>query len=333
MKIAFLVNDVTNLIVHQTTSHLLTSAVQRGHEAHVMSVTDIGLSGANGLCAQARPIIADGSDIPKLVEHLHQTSAVSLPLESCDVLLIRTNPACDQKHAWAHQTALSVASMLKEKGVLVLNDPHGLALASNKLYLTLFPQKYRPLTLVSRDPVEIRNFVEAREDMTVLKPLHGTWGRDVFFVAPNKLSNLNQIVDVLTRDGLAMVQEFIPEAVQGDKRVVVCNGKILEKDGKAAAVGRVPGEGELRSNIHAGGRAEWPALSNEIREAVNEIGPQLVADGIFLAGLDFVGTRLVEINVFGIGGLQDMAQFARFSFTDLIIEAIEDKRKENAAFN
>lgn len=327
MKVTFLVNDVTNLIPHQTTSHLIASAIAQGHEVYVTSVTSLGLSSDNSLCATARPIVSKpDASIPEMVATLHKTPNQKLSLESCDVLFIRTNPACDAKNAWAHQASLAVASLLKEKGVLVLNDPYGLALASNKLYLTSLPQAYRPLSLVSRNVQEIRDFVRSLNHTAVLKPLQGTWGRDVFFVKPNERTNLNQMIDVLLRDGFAIVQEFIPEATQGDKRVIVLDGELLEQDGKAAIVGRVPGEGELRSNIHAGGRVEWPEVTDEIREAVRVIGPRLQSDGIFLAGLDFVHTKLVEINVFGIGGLQDMARYTGASFTTKIIQAVERKR-------
>ena len=119
-----------------------------------------------------------------------------------------------------------------------------------------------------------------------------------------------------------MVQEFISEADKGDTRVIVLNGNILEIDGKTAAIKRVPGKGELRSNIHAGGNAQPGIITGAIKEVVDLIGPKLIQDGLHLVGLDFIGGKIIEINVFSTGGFRDAERFEGVPFTEKVIQEV-----------
>jgi glutathione synthase len=326
MRLAMLVNDFHTLVPSQTTAMLAQIATQKGHTVAVFTVKDISMGDDDVIRASVHLASAEHAESRSaFVEQLRQATPELVNLEEFDVLLLRTNPSRDQENRWAHNVSSMMAGLLKERGVLVLNDPHGLFKASNKLYLSSLPQSVRPRTLISCQKEEIRTFVSELNHDCVLKPLQGTRGRDVFFMKPGGEANLNQIIDVLTRDGFAMVQECLPNAEQGDIRVVVMDGELLTHKAGDAAIHRVPGKGELRSNIHTGGYAQQGIVTDAMRETIDKVGPILKQDGIFLAGLDFIGSKLVEVNVFSTGGLRDAERFTGHSFTGQIIDTIVAK--------
>lgn len=323
MHTVVLVNDPEALAPDQTTTMLIHTAAARGHTVDVIGVA------ALSSCPDGR-VQGRGKRVPEpvsasraaLVDVLRTADAYSIDLSGVDALLMRTNPARDARR-WAHDAALSFAGLLEAQGVLVLNRPEGLLRARDKLYLQRLPEAVRPRTFVGRDPAAIRTFIRDLDGPAVLKPLQGTRGTDVFVVASPDDQNLGQLIDVLTRDGLAMVQEYLPAAAEGDTRVVVMDGAILTVDGHAAAIRRVPARGDFRSNLHAGGTAQPATLTPAMRAVVETVGPQLRADGLFLAGLDFIGDRIIEVNAFSTGGLHHAERFAQVDFCGAVFDAIE----------
>ena len=239
-------------------------------------------------------------------------------------MLLRLNPARDRHRAWAHDTALALAAIAEDRGVTVLNSPAGLRGAAHKLYLHRLPAAYIPRTMVARDPETVGAFVE-EVGSCVLKPVNGTRGRDVFFIRDRSADNFNQVVDVLARDGYPLIQEYVKGAEAGDIRVLVLDGQLLELDGKAACVARVPPKGDFRSNVHVGGTAGPVELSPAVRQAVAEIGPRLAADGLFFVGLDFIGDKVVEVNAHSPGGLTDAERFYGQPFCEAVVDAMQDK--------
>ena len=322
MKFVFLVNDVTNIEAKQTTAMLIAEAARQGYEVLVSGVTDLSCSSKGKPMAWARKLMMRTyPSLETLVQEIALSKNTEVQLSEVDILMIRTNPARDQNKQWAHSLALRLAEWCKDKGVQVINDPIGLRKATTKIYLLEMPSSVRPQTFISQNHLEIKSFIESLNGPAVLKPLEGTRGTDVFFVtAENK--NLNQIIDVILRQSAVMIQEFIPEADQGDTRVVVFKGEILSIDDKMAAIRRVPRKGELRSNIHAGGTALPGIVSEKMKDAVHLIGQKLVHDGLHLVGLDFIEGKIIEINVFSTGGFRDAEQFAGVSFSQKVIQEI-----------
>ncbi len=300
---------------------LMRAGRRRQHEVLVCGVADLELDDAAQVCAKSRRL-GDEQDLQAMLTALCRAPVERHCIDKGDVLLLRVNPARDRARDWAYQTALLLARFARDRGCVVLNDPEGLVQASSKLYLSLFPSSVRPRTLVTHDPQALRAFVE-QAGSAVLKPLRGTRGSDVFLVEAAHALNLNQIIDVLRRSDFVIAQEYLTDAPQGDVRLVLLEGKVLEIDGTALAIRRRPGAGEFRSNIHAGGRAEAAELTPELRALAELVGPRLRADGIFLAGLDVVGDRLVEINVFATGGFRDAELFTGHDYSARVIEAIE----------
>ena len=328
MRFVFLVNDAVQIEAKQTTAMLIAQAARQGFEVFVCDVTNLSCSSDGIPVAWARKLTM--RSYPSLETLVHQIAIARVTevlLTDADVLMIRTNPARDPGKQWAHALALKLAMWCKEKGVVVINDPIGLMRASSKLYLLEMPASARPKTLISQQHQEIVLFIERLSGPAVLKPLEGTRGNDVFFVSSAADKNLNQIIDVILRQSAVMVQEFIPEADKGDTRVVVFNGDILKVDGHIAAINRVPGKGELRSNIHAGGTAQPGIITDAMSEAVALIGPRLVQDGLALVGLDFIGRKIIEINVFSTGGFRDAERFGNVSFSEKVITALASQAK------
>jgi glutathione synthase len=192
------------------------------------------------------------------------------------------------------------------------------------MYFQLFPEEVRPRTLITRDHDEIKNF--AREEGTiVIKPLLGSGGASVFLVRPEDIANLNQMIDAVSRDGFVIAQEYLPAAEAGDMRLFVMNGRPLRVKGRYAAFRRVRSGGDMRSNIHAGGTKAAAEINSTVMQIAEIVRPKLVQDGMFLVGLDIVGDKLMEINVFSPGGLGSAQQFEKVNFSASVIEAIERK--------
>ena len=326
MKLMCLVNEPLELEPSQATTMLIHGARQRGHEVHVVGVTGLSLSPQDRVLAQALRVPEQAATREQMLAMMREQAALVVDVSAQDVLLLRTNPARDVARAWAHRAALTLAGLARDAGVRVLSDPDGLERASNKLYLSHVPVEFRPRTLVTRSHDAVREFMAQAGGAVVLKPLQGTWGQDVYKVNPQTRENFNQIMDVLTRQGYLIAQDFIPEAVDGDCRLLLMEGELLEHEGLVAAVQRVPGADDFRSNIHAGGRAEAATITPTMRAAVAATGPLLRKDGIFLAGLDFIGGKLVEINAYSPGGFGDAQRFTGHDFIATVLERVESMK-------
>jgi glutathione synthase len=159
----------------------------------------------------------------------------------------------------------------------------------------------------------------------VLKPLQGSGGASVFLVRPDDIPNLNQMIDAVSRDGFVIAQEYLPAAAKGDIRLFMMNGQPLRAKGKYAAFRRVRTGGDMRSNIHAGGKLAAAEISDDALRLAEIVRPKLVQDGMFLIGLDIVGDKLMEINVFSPGGLGSAQKFTKINFCRYVIQAIERK--------
>ncbi|MEZ4470401.1 MAG: hypothetical protein R3F60_06285 [bacterium] len=321
MRIAVIVNERAGIKPDQTTWLLVCGLLDRGHAVAVGEVTGLELDPDGRVLLAAVCLEGPSASPEAALARLHAGRPEAVPLFELGGVLVRTNPGRDAR-AWAHRTALDLLRLVRDAGVAVLNDPDGLARAQSKLYLSCLPREVHPRTLVSADPKAVRAFVEQAPGSVVLKPLVGTRGQDVFKVQAGS-ENLSQIIDVLCRDAFAMAQDYVPEAVEGDTRVILVGGDILVVGGQAAAVRRVPGRGEFRSNVFQGGHAAPGGLTPVMARVAAAIGPRLRADGLFIAGMDLIGDRIVELNVFSPGGLWDANGFSGLDFVGGLADAVE----------
>ncbi len=321
MKLHVLVNETAGLKPSQSTTALITSALDRGHQVWVSDMRSLSLSPERAVFVRA----AQAHSAPtshELVAALIKAPRALMPLATGDRVLVRTNPGRDDQ-VWAHSMALELLAIAQGQGVRVRNDPMALHRSMTKLNLSMLPADCSPRSLVSRDAEQIINWVSMAPGRVVLKPLRGTQGRDVFFVDPAAPANLRQIIEVLIRDGAAICQDFMPDAAKGDLRLIVLAGEALQVDGHYAAVGRVPAQGELRSNVALGGHPIAVRPTEALLALGRRAGQALYAQGILLAGLDIISGKIVEANVFSTGGLTDAGAFAGVDFCAAVIQALE----------
>jgi glutathione synthase len=329
MKIGFVVNDVNTEETGYTTTRLAMAALNRGHEAWVIGAGDFAYDADESVRARARsaPKAQYKSSANYVADLQGRRARVErITVDDLDILLLRNDPSADQaQRAWAQGAGIIFGRVAMRRGLIVLNDPNGLAKAMNKMYFQLFPEEVRPRTVITRDRDEIKDFWKAEGGKIVLKPLQGSGGQSVFLVREGDGSNLNQMVDAVSRDGYVIAQEYLPAAEEGDTRLFLMNGLPLRYRGRYAAFRRRRSGDDMRSNIHAGGKLAAAVITDEHLRIAEIVRPKVVQDGMFLVGLDIVGDKLMEINVFSPGGLGSAQRFEKVNFAHAVIESLERK--------
>ncbi|MBS9525450.1 ATP-grasp domain-containing protein [Litoribacter ruber] len=327
MKIGVVVNDISTEEAWYDTTLLLSAAVHKGHDVYIMGVGDLNYM-ANGHMGAFAVKVKNGKSrsMENFLKNIQADAKerVHISSEELDVIFLRNNPCEDiGDRAWAQTAGMIFGQIALEKGVLVLNDPYSLMTAFNKMYFQHFPEEVRPRTLISRNADDIKEFYKEQGEKIILKPLQGSGGKDVFLM--DNSTNLNQIVESINRYGYVIAQEYLPAAKDGDIRVIMLNGKILEIKGKSAAMHRVNKADDIRSNIHAGGVPQKAQITDEIRRLCNIVGPKLKRDGMFMAGIDIVGDKIMELNLDSPGGIVSIEKLEKEKFAAKIIDAIEKK--------
>jgi glutathione synthase len=328
MRIGFVVNSVAEEKAVYTTVRLAMTAHLRGHKTWLIGVDDFAQRDDGTVAAHARTAKAKK---PKTVdEYLASVQADEsgdgVSVDDLDVVVMRNDPADDMvARPWAVTSGVLFGQLSVSRGTLVVNDPFALANAVNKTYFQHFPEAVRPRTLISREPADIAAFISDMGDSAVLKPLQGSGGNNVFFVSNDESPNLNQMIEAVGRDGYIVAQEVLPDADQGDVRMFVMNGEPLIVGANHAAFRRVNATADRRSNVRAGGQVEPVKVTDEMLQVAETVRPKLLEDGMFLVGLDIVGDKLMEVNVFSPGGLGMAEQLYKTTFTDAVIDALEHK--------
>ncbi|GGF32987.1 glutathione synthetase [Aliidongia dinghuensis] len=236
-----------------------------------------------------------------------------IDLAGVDVVLMRQDPPFDM----AYITATHLLERIHPQ-TLVVNDPASVRNAPEKLFVTQFPELMPP-TLITSDRREIDAFRDEHKDI-IVKPLFGNGGAGVFRIreGDENLGSLLEMFASISREPL-MIQRYIPEVRQGDKRVILIDGE------PAGAVLRVPATGEARANLHVGGKAVKTSLTAREREICTAIGPSLRAQGLIFVGIDVIGDYITEINVTSPTGLQEINRFDEVKLEARIWDAIEAK--------
>jgi glutathione synthase len=240
-----------------------------------------------------------------------------LDLAGFDIVLMRQDPPFDM----AYITATHLLELLPEDGPLVVNDPAAVRNAPEKLFVLRF-RELMPPTLLSLDKDEIHAFWQEHKEI-VLKPLFGNGGAGIVHLRPGD-DNLNSLLDMyqqINREPV-VVQRYVPEVRQGDKRIILVEGE------PRGAVLRVPPEGEARANLHVGGRALKTTLTQREKEICAAIGPSLREQGLVFVGIDVLGDYITEINVTSPTGIQEIA---RLDGKDLSVDIWNAIEKRHAA--
>ena len=329
MRIGLVVNDIATEGKGYTTTRLGMQAINQGHEVWVMGVGDLIYNMNDTVSALARSVNRESyKSTETYLKELQGPKAKQerVTLDDLDILLLRNDPSEDTtKRPWAVSAGIIFGRMAMRGGVIVLNNPDGLAKATNKMYFQGFPEEVRPSTIITRDRKEVRAFAKEHGGNIVLKPLQGSGGEGVFLVRQNDMSNLNQIIETLSKDGYVIAQEYLAGAEEGDTRLFLMNGQPMRHRGKYAAFRRIRTGDDMRSNVSAGGTIGKATIDDTALRIAEIVRPKLVADGMFLVGLDIVGDKLMEINVFSPGGLGSAQKFEKVNFTVAVLEALERK--------
>ncbi len=327
MKIAFVINQTHKETERFTTTLLALKAHQLGHEIYYIGLADFYYESAH-IAAHVRAVLPEQhiTSAKALMEALRNCKKIKMELEIMDVVWLRFDPVLDMvNRPWAASSALQFASLLKEKGVQVINDPDSLSRASNKLYLEGFDETIRPKTIVTRNYADVVDFFEKQNKLIILKPLKGSGGKNVFLINKENQQNLKQTVEAIARDGYVIGQEYLHEAAQGDIRFFLLNGEPILINGKFAAVHRVQQGNEIRSNVHQGAKTQAAQITPELLLTVDKVKDKLIQDGMYFVGLDIVGDRIMEINVFSPGALCQTEEIVKEDFSTFIIKQLETK--------
>ncbi len=329
MMIGFFVNDIEREYENYTTTVLAHQAASRGNRVCYITPSDFLVKPDDSLSVHGRFLPKRKyKDRGAFFAALTDDKAVKferLDVREIDVVMLRNDPSIDAQTPWAMDSGILFGREAVRRGVIVLNDPDSLGRATNKLYFQSFPVVARAETLISRHASDIKAFAKSHGGNIILKPLQGSGGSGVFKLDPENSSNLNQMIEAIGRDGYIIAQAYVPAAKKGDIRLFMMNGRPLEIDGKFAALRRVAAKGDIRSNIHAGGKAEAVEIGDTELAVAEMIRPKLMADGMFLVGIDIVGDKILEVNVFSPGNLESCSKLAGVDFSVPVLEAIERK--------
>src|ERR1700710_236220 len=249
-------------------------------------------------------------------DHFTLGEASGMDLSGADVVLMRQDPPFDM----AYITATHILENIHPR-TLVVNDPGHVRNAPEKIFVTQF-EGLMPPTLITTDRAEINDFRTKHKDI-IVKPLYGNGGAGVFRVKQDD-ENLGSLLEMFTAfyRETVIVQRYLPEARQGDKRIILVDGEF------AGAINRVPAQGEARSNMHVGGRPEKTELSSRERDICAAIGPELRRRGLIFTGIDVIGDYMTEINVTSPTGIHEVKRFGGPDIAALVWDAIEAKIKK-----
>jgi len=309
LKVAVQMDPIASInIAGDSTFALMLSAQARGHELFHYSAED--LSYADGRVWT----MADPVSVQRVKgDHYSFGPRTRIDLGSdIDVVLMRQDPPFDLGYITATHLLERIADQ-----TLVVNDPASVRNAPEKIFVLDYAQ-FMPPTLVTRSLDDARAFL-ARHGEIVVKPLHGNGGKAIFKVGRDgaNLASLIEVFNTAYREP-HMIQAFIPSVVKGDKRIVLVDGVV------AGAVNRIPGAGEIRSNLAVGGSAAKTELTDREREICAALGPELQKRGLIFVGIDVIGGEwLTEINVTSPTGLVAIDTFDGVDTAAMIWDAIE----------
>jgi glutathione synthase len=310
MKLLFVADPLEGFKVYKdSTFAMMREAASRGHELVACEAKDLTWHRGGKVSALSRSFTLTGD----AHEWFNAEARAVVTLADMDAVLMRSDPPFDSEYFYATH----LLEQAEREGARVFNKPAALRDHPEKLAILEFPQFIGP-TLVTRHAAQVREFHTEHRDI-ILKPLDGMGGMGIFRVGPDGL-NLGSIIETLNKHGAqtVMVQRYLPEIVQGDKRVLLIGGTPVPH-----ALARIPQGSEIRGNMAVGGKGVAQDLSPRDRQIAEAIGPVLAARGLLLVGLDIIGDCVTEINVTSPTGFQEITTQTGFDVARMFIDALE----------
>lgn len=307
MKIAFLMDPLETVKAYKdTTYYLMLAASERGNEVFYFNQSSMQARNSGVTAAMKRLNVRASIEHP--FEVLERQNA---DLSAMDAIIVRTDPPFDRSYLYS-----TLLLDLISSNTVVVNRPSGIRNWNEKLAAMLYPS-LTPATLISNETNEILDFVNLYERVTI-KPVDGHGGKGIYFLEPGDTGNAHT-VNQLSRNGShwIIVQEYLPEAQQGDKRILLLEGDPI------GAVLRVHAEGKELNNLDQGGEAVAAEMDDRDYEICGAIKDGLIEQGIFFCGVDVIGGKLIEVNVTSPTCLQELCRFSGVSHHHRIIERLE----------
>jgi glutathione synthase len=300
-------------VVKDSSMAMMLEAQQRGYELYYMEMKDLYLEQGQCRATTHRVKVFDDS------EHWYELSEPQdIAVSELDAVLMRKDPPFDTEFIYATY----MLERAEVEGTLIVNRPQSLRDCNEKLFTAWFSE-FTPKTLVTRNSDKIREFHRAEKDV-IIKPLDGMGGASIFRIKEEDV-NVGVIIETLTNHGkqYAMVQEFMPEIVDGDKRILIVNGEPMPY-----CLARIPAKGETRGNLAAGGRGVARPLSVSDKAIADAIGPELKKRGLYFVGLDVIGDKVTEINVTSPTCIREIEAAYPINISGKLMDAIEDNIKK-----
>lgn len=316
MRILFVMDPIDRINVKKdSTLAMMWAAKKRGHAISYCVPTDLFID--NGVAkGDIYPLtVVDEAELNSVDSFYELGEKTTQALGDIDVIMMRKDPPFDMRFFYT----LQILAQAERDGAWVVNKPDSLLECNEKLFATRFPNLMTP-TLVSSDSLRIREFIATHDDV-IVKPLDGMGGSGIFRLQQGS-PNIGSTLEMLTELGTLpiMAQRYIPEIVDGDKRILIINGKPADY-----CLARIPAKGETRGNLAAGGKGVAMPLSDSERKLAETIAPVLQEKGLVFVGLDVIGNYITEINVTSPTCIREIdAQFGTRIAEDLI-ECLESK--------
>jgi glutathione synthase len=311
IKLGVVMDSIAQIKVQKDSSFAMLLAAQaRGWQLYYMEMADLFLRDGQARAKMQQVEVTDN------VDNWYRLSNESVqPLDELDVVLMRKDPPFNLEYI----IATYLLEQAEKRGTLIVNKPQSLRDANEKLYTAWFPQCCPPNLVTNQAPL-IRDFLAQHQDI-ILKPLDGMGGASIFRIKQDDV-NISVIIETLTEYGqrFIMAQRFIPEISQGDKRILLIEGKPIPY-----ALARIPAKGETRGNLAAGGRGKGIELSERDYWICEQVGATLREKGLIFVGLDVIGDYLTEINVTSPTCIRELDREFNLDIASQLMDAIEQR--------
>jgi len=315
IKLGIVMDDIRYIrVMHDSTLRMMLEAQSRGWELYYMQAQDLSLENGNPAALMKKISVMLNKDKWFSIENETKQN-----LNSLHVILMRKDPPIDLSYFYLTY----ILEQAERHGVPVINRPSSLREVNEKLFTSWFSE-FCPKTLVSSHQAELKGFLR-QVKKAVIKPLNAMGGHSIFLLDETDL-NCNVILETMTNHGkqMVMMQQYIDEIKNGDKRILIIDGKVIPY-----AVTRIAGEDDFRGNVMSGASVEIKKLSAKDKAICRTIAPLLKKKGLLLAGIDIIGDYLTEINVTSPGCLTEIDDETDISATKIFIDAIEKHAGNN----